>query len=99
MQAYADENSLFFWETSAKTNVNVAEVINDIAERRGARAAANRRYHAHRARPGAEEEVVLLQHSLRRRIASSAFCQAGALALPLLGALVLWEVAGHICIV
>lgn len=33
MQAYADENSLFFWETSAKTNVNVAEVFHDIAER------------------------------------------------------------------
>ena len=32
-QAYADENSLFFWETSAKTNVNVAEVFQDIAER------------------------------------------------------------------
>lgn len=32
-QAYAEENSLFFWETSAKTNVNVAEVFNDIAER------------------------------------------------------------------
>jgi len=41
-QAYADENSLFFWETSAKTNVNVAEVFNDIAERlpRAAAAAA-----------------------------------------------------------
>ncbi len=33
LQAYADENSLFFWETSAKTNVNVAEVFHDIAER------------------------------------------------------------------
>ncbi|CAL8470005.1 g9547 [Coccomyxa elongata] len=32
-KAYADENSLFFWETSAKTNVNVAEVFQDIAER------------------------------------------------------------------
>ncbi|EIE25802.1 small rab-related GTPase [Coccomyxa subellipsoidea C-169] len=32
-KAYADENSLFFWETSAKTNVNVAEVFHDIAER------------------------------------------------------------------
>jgi len=41
-QAYADENSLFFWETSAKTNVNVAEVFNDIADRlpRAAAAAA-----------------------------------------------------------
>ncbi len=41
-QAYAEENSLFFWETSAKTNVNVAEVFNDIAERlpRAAAAAA-----------------------------------------------------------
>lgn len=33
IQAYADENNLFFWETSAKTNVNVAEVFHDIAER------------------------------------------------------------------
>ena len=33
MQAYAEENGLFFWETSAKANVNVAEVFNDIAER------------------------------------------------------------------
>ena len=40
MQAYADENSLFFWETSAKTNVNVAEVFNDIAERLPRAAAA-----------------------------------------------------------
>ncbi|CAL5218856.1 g588 [Coccomyxa viridis] len=41
-KAYAEENSLFFWETSAKTNVNVAEVFNDIAERlpRAAAAAA-----------------------------------------------------------
>ena len=33
LQAYAEENGLFFWETSAKANVNVAEVFNDIAER------------------------------------------------------------------
>ncbi len=32
-QAYAEENGLFFWETSAKSNVNVAEVFQDIAER------------------------------------------------------------------
>jgi len=40
MQAYADENSLFFWETSAKTNVNVAEVFQDIAQRLPRAAAA-----------------------------------------------------------
>lgn len=39
-QAYAEENGLLFWETSAKTNVNVAEVFNDIAERLPCAAAA-----------------------------------------------------------
>jgi hypothetical protein len=33
LQAYAEENGLFFWETSAKTNSNVAEVFADIAAR------------------------------------------------------------------
>jgi len=32
-QAYAAENGLFYWETSAKTNVNVQEVFEDIAKR------------------------------------------------------------------
>ena len=39
-QAYAEENGLFFWETSAKSNVNVAEVFADIAERLPRTAAA-----------------------------------------------------------
>ncbi len=33
LQAYAEENGLFFWETSAKANSNVAEVFADIAAR------------------------------------------------------------------
>ena len=33
VQAYADENGLFFWETSAKSNINVNEVFVDIAKR------------------------------------------------------------------
>ena len=32
-QAYAEENGLFFWETSAKSNSNVAELFTDIAAR------------------------------------------------------------------
>jgi Ras-related protein Rab-5C len=32
-QAYADENGLQFWETSAKSNLNVNEVFVDIAKR------------------------------------------------------------------
>ncbi|KAK9809172.1 hypothetical protein WJX72_010637 [[Myrmecia] bisecta] len=32
-QAYADENGLFFWETSAKANLNVSEVFTDIAKK------------------------------------------------------------------
>jgi Ras-related protein Rab-5C len=32
-QIYADENSLTFWETSAKANMNVTDVFQDIAER------------------------------------------------------------------
>lgn len=32
-QTYADENSLTFWETSAKANMNVTDVFQDIAER------------------------------------------------------------------
>jgi Ras-related protein Rab-5C len=32
-QAYADENGLVYWETSAKTNANVSELFDDIAKR------------------------------------------------------------------
>jgi Ras family len=32
-QAYADENGLVYWETSAKTNANVSELFEDIAKR------------------------------------------------------------------
>lgn len=32
-QSYADENSLVFWETSAKANLNVLEVFQSIAEK------------------------------------------------------------------
>lgn len=32
-QIYADENSLTFWETSAKADMNVTDVFRDIAER------------------------------------------------------------------
>ena len=32
-QTYADENSLTFWETSAKANMKVTDVFQDIAER------------------------------------------------------------------
>ena len=32
-QSFAEENGLFFWETSAKTNVNVVELFNDIAQK------------------------------------------------------------------
>ncbi len=32
-QAYADENGLVYWETSAKTNQNVSELFQDIAAR------------------------------------------------------------------
>lgn len=32
-QAHAAENGLVYWETSAKTNVNVQEVFDDIAKR------------------------------------------------------------------
>ena len=33
MQAYADENGLAYWETSAKSNTNVNDVFVDIAKR------------------------------------------------------------------
>lgn len=33
LQAFALENNLFFFETSAKSNLNVAELFNDIATR------------------------------------------------------------------
>ena len=33
MQAYADENGLTYWETSAKSNSNVNSVFVDIAKR------------------------------------------------------------------
>lgn len=39
-QSYADENGLFYWETSAKTNVNVNELFQDIAKRLPRAAAA-----------------------------------------------------------
>jgi len=32
-QAYADENGLVFWETSAKTAINVTELFEDLAQR------------------------------------------------------------------
>lgn len=32
-QSFAEENSLYFLETSAKTNANVAELFNEIAQR------------------------------------------------------------------
>ncbi len=32
-QAYADENGLVYWETSAKTSANVSELFEDIAKR------------------------------------------------------------------
>ena len=32
-QTYADENSLVFWETSAKANLNVTDVFQSIAEK------------------------------------------------------------------
>lgn len=32
-QAYADENGLVYWETSAKTNANVADLFEDIGKR------------------------------------------------------------------
>lgn len=32
-QAYADENGLVFWETSAKTAANVTELFEDLAGR------------------------------------------------------------------
>lgn len=40
-QIYADENSLTFWETSAKANMNVTDVFQDIAERRPKAASAS----------------------------------------------------------
>ena len=33
MQAFAQENGLFFFETSAKSNMNVVELFNEIAQR------------------------------------------------------------------
>ena len=32
-KSYAEENSLFFWETSAKSNSNVSELFQDMAKR------------------------------------------------------------------
>ncbi|KAK9794668.1 hypothetical protein WJX73_004455 [Symbiochloris irregularis] len=32
-QTFADDNNLFFWETSAKTNQNVLELFTDIAQK------------------------------------------------------------------
>ena len=40
-KAYADENGLSFWETSAKSNQNVAELFKDIAVRLPKAASAN----------------------------------------------------------
>ena len=40
-QAYADENSLVFWETSAKANLNVTDVFQSIAEKLPKAASAN----------------------------------------------------------
>lgn len=33
LQAYAEENGLTYWETSAKSNLNVNDVFVDIAKR------------------------------------------------------------------
>ena len=33
VQAYADENGLTYWETSAKSNTNVNDLFVDIAKR------------------------------------------------------------------
>lgn len=33
VQAYADENGLAYWETSAKSNTNVTSVFEDIAKK------------------------------------------------------------------
>ena len=33
MQAFAQENGLYFFETSAKSNMNVVELFNEIAQR------------------------------------------------------------------
>ena len=40
MQAFATENGLFFYETSAKSNMNVVELFGDIAQRLPKAAAA-----------------------------------------------------------
>ena len=32
-KSYAEENGLFFWETSAKSNSNVSELFQDMAKR------------------------------------------------------------------
>lgn len=33
LQAYAEENGLTYWETSAKSNTNVSDMFVDIAKR------------------------------------------------------------------